>query len=280
MKKVRHILLSGLIALFLASTLLAVNIFQVLTLIIYPFSRSAFFYANRIFADKWWGLCVWVVNRVHQVPIRFSGDELDKDGNGIIISNHQSMADILVIFDLAVRQKRVGDLKWFIKDAIKWFPGVGWGLLFLNSVFVKRDWNRDANRISKAFHGLISSKMPFYMVLFPEGTRIKPSKLAESVKFTNKAGLLPMNHVLFPRTKGFVATIKGLRQDISAVYDVTIRYNGDTPTLWQWFTSDPGLVEVFVKKYPKNFLPDEPKALSEWLIQVYREKDARLGEVN
>lgn len=276
MKKFKHIFLSGLIAIFLGSTLLIGNAFQLLTLVIYPVSKALFFHANRQIANEWWGLCVWIAGKIHKNPVRFSGDELNKDENGLIIVNHQSMADIPVLFELVARPKRLGDLKWFIKDIIKWFPGVGWGLMFLNSVFVKRDWKKDVNRISKAFQGLVHNKIPFYLVLFPEGTRLRPSKIIESARFANKHNLPVMSKVLLPRTKGFLATIEGLRNHINAVYDVTIMYEKNKPTLWQWFTHDPGPVHVFVKRYAMDDLPNDPEGLSVWLIQRYQEKDELL----
>ena len=277
MRSIRDIFTDIAIGFVLILTLILGNIAQIMTLIIYPFSRRAFFRTNRELANAWWGLCVRIAGNMRKTPIVFHGDELDMLGNGIIITNHQSMTDILVIFELAYRQKRLGDLKWFVKQSVKWVPGVGWGMQFLNCIFVKRDWKRDENRIAKAFYRLVKSKIPFYMVIFPEGTRIKPAKVAESVRFSEEHGLPVMNKVLFPRTKGFIATVKGLRQQIDAIYDVTILYNDHVPGLWQWFRGDTGLINVFVKRYAKDDLPDDPDSLSDWLIQRYMEKDELLS---
>ena len=59
------------------------------------------------------------------------------------------------------------------------------------------------------------------------------SKHDAAVKFAKAKGLPEPKHVLIPRTKGFVATVQGLRDDLlDAVYDVTIWYpNKKFPTL-------------------------------------------------
>ena len=39
-------------------TLLPINLFQLLSLVVLPFSQTAFRAINRWCADTWWGLCV------------------------------------------------------------------------------------------------------------------------------------------------------------------------------------------------------------------------------
>ena len=61
------------------------------------------------------------------------------------------MADITFLMDFAYRKGRLGDMKWMVKDIIKYVPGVGWGMLFLDCIFVKRDWTTDKESIRKTF---------------------------------------------------------------------------------------------------------------------------------
>lgn len=51
----------------------------------------------------------------------------------------------------AAAECELGDMKWMVKDIIKYVPGVGWGMLFLDCIFVKRDWTTDKESIRKTF---------------------------------------------------------------------------------------------------------------------------------
>ena len=76
-----------------------------------------------------------------------SGDELPQTENAVVIANHQSMTDVQALFLLARKAGRLGDLKWFVKNSLKYVPGIGWGMVFLDCLFVKRDWTADRRRI-------------------------------------------------------------------------------------------------------------------------------------
>jgi len=180
------------------------------------------------------------------------------------------------MFTFARSKKSLGDLKWFVKDVLKYVPGVGWGMLFLDCLFIKRDWTEDRGYIHKVFEKILKYRVPLWLMLFSEGTRIRPAKVVKSQQFASERGFQPLNHVLFPRTKGFVATVQTLRGHLDAVYDVTIGYVDGVPTLWQWIKGYVKKVNVHVRRFSIKELPEEGEALASWLIDLYREKDARL----
>jgi 1-acyl-sn-glycerol-3-phosphate acyltransferase len=72
--------------------------------------------------------------------ILFYGDKIPLHQTAIVICNHRSVLDWLVIFCLARRKGRLGCAKFFVKDSVKWIPGVGCGLYLVNYVFLKRNW--------------------------------------------------------------------------------------------------------------------------------------------
>lgn len=61
--------------------------------------------------------------------------------------------------------------------------------------------------------------------MFAEGTRFTPSKHAASVEFAQKSGLPPLQHLLVPRTKGFLLTLQQLRGKFPAIYCATLAFN-------------------------------------------------------
>ncbi|MBI5528465.1 MAG: acyltransferase [Deltaproteobacteria bacterium] len=258
---------------FLFSTLLMFNAAQTLSLLLRPFSRRAFRAFNRWGANTWWGWCDILAEKAYGIRVELTGDELPEAENAVVIVNHQQMTDITVIFRVARRKRRLGDLKWFVKDIIKYFPGVGWGMLFLDCIFIKRDWLRDEGKIRRTFSRILDHKVPAWIMSFVEGTRLKPSKLAQSQKYAAGHGLPVLRHLMTPRTKGFAATVQALRGHATAVYDFTIGYVGGVPTLLQWAKGYARLVHVHARRFPIDDLPANGDELAAWLHARFEEKD-------
>ena len=261
---------------FLFSTLLACNVIQTASIVIKLFSQTAFRRVNRWIANLWWGWCALIAEKVYCTKFIMSGDDVPVRENAIVVLNHQAMADITVMLSFARSKKRLGDLKWFVKDVFKYVPGVGWGMLFLDCLFVKRNWMDDRDHIHRVFDKIIKYRIPFWLMVFGEGTRVSPSKIVLSQQYAGERGFTPLQHVLFPRTKGFVATVQALNGHVQAVYDVTIGYVGGVPTLWQWIKGYVRRVNVHVRRFLIDDLPEERDAISAWLVRLYEEKDALL----
>lgn len=67
---------------------------------------------------------------------------------------------------------------------------------------------------------------------------MSPKKKSESQDFAKKRDLPVLDHVLLPRSKGFVAAVSELRDShVKHVYDLTLVYGGpngvqDAPRFW------------------------------------------------
>ena len=120
-----------------------------------PFAPNAFRRFNRGAADLWWGWCVSISKTLHGVNLVITGDEVPAQENAVVVCNHQDMADITFLMVYARTKGRLGDMKYLVKDALKYVPGVGWGMLFLDCVFVKRDWAKDQKTIRRTFACLL-----------------------------------------------------------------------------------------------------------------------------
>ncbi|MEZ4741747.1 MAG: lysophospholipid acyltransferase family protein [Bdellovibrionota bacterium] len=262
--------------LLLSITILFINALQMVSLIILPFSLKIFTRVNRAFANFWWGGIVFMMERVYRIKFIFTGDTLPAGENVILFANHQGMIDIPVIMPIAWRKSRLGDLKFFVKDILKYVPGPGWGMLFLGCLFVKRDWYSDKDHIGRIFSRFISGNVPIWLVSFLEGTRITAKKQRSSQQFAKERGFKPLKHVMVPRTKGAVGSVIGLREHVSAVYDVTIAYPKGIPTLWQLMKVLPKEFHVNIRRFPVETLPFEQDALTTWFLKRYEAKDELL----
>ena len=253
------------------------NVLQMLSLILVPLSRPLVRKINREIADQWWGACDLWGEHWWKIDIVIVGDTIPMRENALVLANHRTMADITTLFRLARHKGRLGDMKWFVKDIMKYVPGVGWGMYFLDCIFLKRDWGRDRADLERTFGMFKRDDIDMWAVSFPEGTRQRPKKLKESQEFAAERGLQRLDHVLLPRTKGFVATVQGLGDHLDAVYDTTIGYEDGVPSLWQWAKGHVRKVHLHVRRYPISDLPQDKEDLANWLYARYQEKDALLA---
>lgn len=281
MRKLMRALLCIFFLPLLGLFLLLINIIQTFSLVLLPFSGSAFRALNRFVARTWFDSLAFTLQKILRVCFLVSGDSLPKGENVFLISNHQSMADIPTLLSVAGPSGRTGDLKWFVKDVLKWVPGVGWGMLFLDCIFVKRNWNADKEHVQATFARLRENKTPFWVVSFVEGTRLTPAKLRRSESNEIKAGVPVMRNVMSPRTKGFDATLEGLGPLNQAVYDITIAYEnhpqGQAPGLMALFFSVEK-VHIHARRYPAHQLPQNSADRATWIQERFREKDRRLDQ--
>jgi 1-acyl-sn-glycerol-3-phosphate acyltransferase len=257
-------------------TVLLYNATQLLSLLVLPLSRRAFRGINRRGATWWWGWSCGLARLIHGTRLELSGDPLPAAENALVVSNHQTGADITFLAMLAHGKQRAGDLKWFVKHSLKYVPGIGWGMLFLDNLFVKRNWARDQRSIERTFGRLTANRVPVWLVLFAEGTRITADKLRRSQRIMERKGLAPTAEVLYPHTRGFVAAVGGLGNHVAAVYDVTVGYGGGVPSLWHYLLGYATEAHLHVRRFPIAELPTGAAELSGWLLDRFAEKDRLL----
>lgn len=100
-----------------------------------------------------------------------------------------------------------------------------------------------------------------------------------------------MQHTLYPRKHGFIATVNALRttKHVRAVYDTTIAYARGrdfmkAPSFWDTFTV-PNFTKagyrfyVHVDRHPISELPKTEEELGKWLEDRWVVKGARLEEL-
>lgn len=257
-------------------SLFCFNIIQCLSFVFFPISRWLVWKINRECANAWWGFLTFWAEKWLKVRVEFSGDEIPYGENVLLVANHQQMPDIPILMTLAIRKGRLGDMKWYVKDSLKYVPGIGWGMYFLGCVFLKRNWYADYENIQKTFARLRNLGVPFWLVSFVEGTRIKPSKLKKAQDYARTKGYPIPLHTLIPKRKGFATAIQGLGDKLDAVYDATIFYNEGIASLSQFGRGLTKSVKLNIRRYPVSTLPKDEEALAEWLRLRYHEKDEML----
>lgn len=213
-----------------------------------------------------------IIEYVARFKVVISGDKLPFDENALLISNHVCAMDPFFQFCIAARRHRIGNVKFFAKEVnhcfskpqdfefielminqdIKMYFPWGPAMALVENIFIGRRWVDDDAKIASAFACLYGHPtVPVWLVSFLEGSRLTPKRLLESKSFAKEVtiitvsgvrpgeltvsqnGLPELEHCLYPRVKGFEATIRGAGDLLDAVYDVTLAYNGVPPTVYE-----------------------------------------------
>ena len=116
---------------------------------------------------SYFGGVIWSRLNGYLTPmfVKVTGKEhIDKRKSYVIISNHQSIYDIFLIYGwLGI------DIKWVMKKELAKIPGVGFGSKKVGHIFLDRSNSRVAlESLNEAKRKLVNGTS---VVIFPEGTR-------------------------------------------------------------------------------------------------------------
>lgn len=178
-----------------------------------------------------------------------------------------------------------GDVKFLAKRSLLVFPVYGFAGWILDVViFIKRQSDSAAQRMTRVFSSLTDprrKKAPYWLINYLEGTRFTHEKLKAAHDFAKKRDLRVLDHVLQPRTKGFISTVHALRGSAKAVYDVTIGYQESDekemqPTFKQMYFTPPiskRVIHVHQRRIPLDQVPQDDEELKKWVYRLYEQKD-------
>ncbi|NVO10230.1 MAG: 1-acyl-sn-glycerol-3-phosphate acyltransferase [Bacteroidales bacterium] len=124
-------------------------------------------------AGSYIGGVIWSRVNAFLTPmfVKVSGKEnINPKQSYVIVSNHQSVYDIFLIYGwLGI------DIKWIMKKELRKVPGVGFGSEKVGHIFIDRSNSIKAlESINEAKRKLVNGTS---VVIFPEGTRSKTGEL-------------------------------------------------------------------------------------------------------
>lgn len=244
------------------------------------------------YCNRWldWIASRWMdLNSAHQnfltgTAIEVEGDlNLRRDEWYMMISNHQSWVDILVL--LRVFNGRIPYVKFFLKKSLIWVPflGVAWWALdfpFMRR-YTKEEIARDPSLKGRDIEETRQAcekyrHNPVTIINFLEGTRFTPAKY--------KAQASPYMHLLIPRAGGIAFTLSAMNGQLHSLLDVTIYYPNGIPTYWDYASGKVKRVHIHLRQrpIPAELLGDYTNDLAfrqrfqHWVNQLWMEKDLLL----
>jgi 1-acyl-sn-glycerol-3-phosphate acyltransferase len=175
-------------------------------------------------AESWIGVNNALFDGFTRIRWQVEGSAgLRRDGNYLVLCNHQSWVDIPVL--QKVFNRRIPFLRFFLKQQLIWVPLLGPAWWALDFPFMKR-----YSRETLAKHPELQGKdmqatrracekfrhVPVSVMNFAEGTRFTPAK--------HGAQASPYRFLLRPKAGGLAFVLDAMGDALHAMLDVTIIY--------------------------------------------------------
>ena len=232
----------------------------------------------------------WIsLNNLNQAVIgrsqvtRFDDTQLSNYAWYMLIANHQSWVDILVL--QRVFNRKVPFLKFFLKQELIWVPFIGLTWWALDFPFMKRYSKsllekrpelkgKDIEVTRKACEKYQFS--PVTVMNFLEGTRFTSAK--------NETQNKPFDHLLAPKAGGLAFALSVMGEQLDNLLDVTLVYPDGTPSFWDYLGGKVPNVKVHVRVLPidesrvGDYLEDEAfrNDFQLWVNELWQQKDQQI----
>lgn len=218
--------------------------------------------------------------------VQFTGfgvDQLSQDQPFIMVINHRSHVDIMIIF--AFFYDRIPNVKFFLKRSLMYVPFLGQACYLLNYIFVQKIStdsvrknpklvHQQREKIKKQCQELTSA--PVTLAVFAEGTRFSEDKKArqKTLRFEN---------LLSPQPAGLALAIEACAQSVDQLLDVTLVYDVGFVSVWLLLSGQVSTIEVHLESHSLaemqlvgDYVKDRQfrKRFTDWVRYLWQRKDA------
>ena len=239
-------------------------------------------------AESWIGVNSALFDLFTRTRWRIEGLEgLKRDGNYLVLCNHQSWVDIPVL--QKVFNRRIPFLRFFLKSQLIWVPLLGPAWWALDFPFMKRH-----SREELARHPELAGKdrettrracekfrhMPVSVMNFVEGTRFTRAK--------HDAQGAPYAHLLRPKAGGVAFVLDAMGEGLHAIVDVTIVYAQGAGSMMDLIAGRLRDIRVHIRQrvidpalrgdYENDAAFRE--RFQAWVNALWAEKDAEVGRLS
>jgi len=239
-------------------------------------------------AESWIGFNNGLWDRFTHTRVDYREDAaLQGDGHYLVLANHQSWVDILVL--QKVFNRRIPFMRFFLKRQLIWVPLLGLAWWALDFPFMGRYTPRQiARRPELAGRDIEATRracekfraIPVSIMNFVEGTRFTAAKHASQGA--------PYRRLLKPKSGGVAFVLDAMGDGLHAIVDVTIVYPGGSPSLLDLLADRIPEVRVQVRQraIPAEILSGDYQhdrafraCFQQWMNGLWAEKDADIARL-
>jgi 1-acyl-sn-glycerol-3-phosphate acyltransferase len=253
----------------------------------FDITQKIFSYLVDLMASNWVGVNSFNQKLLTKTNLVVTGlDELNKKDWYLVLANHQSWVDILVL--QRALNGQVPFLKFFLKKELIYVPLLGLAWWALDFPFMKR-YSQSFLRKNPHLRGkdLATTRKacakfkykPVSVMSFIEGTRFSQAKHEQQKS--------PFKHLLKPKAGGISFVLDAMGEHLTTIIDVTIYYPDGIPSFSDLLCGRVKDVHVEIHKlnikeeFGEDFFNDKTNkiAFKKWLTQFWHDKDARLSNM-
>lgn len=211
---------------------------------------------------------------------------IEPNGWYLVVSNHQSWVDILVLQNIFNR--KIPFLKFFLKQELIWVPLMGVAWWALDFPFMKR-YSKEylAKHPQHKGKDLAATKAacakfrstPVSVMNFVEGTRFSAAK--------QKRQNSPFSHLLRPKAGGIAYVLSAMGDHLQSIVDVTICYPEGPQSFWGLLCGRVRTIRIDIRLRPitdeilGDYFEDSDfrETFCLWLNEIWEQKDLRLAQM-
>lgn len=240
-----------------------------------------------LLANGWVHINTFNMWLMQDFDLKITGTEnLSKEMWYLVISNHQSWVDILIL-QRALNGK-IPFLKFFLKKELIWIPFMGLAWWAMDFPFMKR-YSKEYLRKNPHLKGQdieVTRKacekyktLPVSIVNFVEGTRFTPTK--------HNRQNSPFTHLLKPKAGGIAFVLGSMGELMTGIVNVTIVYPKGAKNFIDYLCGKIDAVSVHVElmevtddiigSYEND--PQFRTHFQSWVNGIWEEKDRRIEEM-
>lgn len=204
----------------------------------------------------------------------------------MVISNHQSWVDILVL--QRVLNGKIPFLKFFLKKELIWVPFLGlawWALDFpfmkrYSKKFLQKNPHMRGKDIETTKKACAKFKhKPVSVMNFVEGTRFTQEKHSKQAS--------TFSNLLKPKAGGIAFALDAMDGQLDTLVNVTIYYPQGIPTFWQFISGQVDQIQVSIstQNINENYIGDYSNDkdfqanFQQWINELWVNKDQTLDEL-
>lgn len=239
-------------------------------------------------ASGWIACNSWGLQTFHRFSVEVNGMQgLERGRSYLVLSNHQSWVDIVVL--QKVFNRRIPQLKFFLKKQLMWVPLLGFAWWALDFPFMRR---YTAKQIEK--NPSLKGKDLERTRRFCEKYKRNPVSILNFVEGTRKrakrrgAQASPFHHLLRPKAGGVALVMHAMSQHLHRILNVTIVYPDGVKGLAGLLAGEVKRVRVEVESVSiqhdliGDYANDADFRLrfQTWINEVWARKDKLLDEMH
>ena len=239
-------------------------------------------------AENWIAVNSAMIDRFTSARFDVDGASgLQRDGHYLVLANHQSWVDILVL--QKVFNRRIPFMRFFLKRQLFWVPLLGLAWWALDYPFMGRYSKKQiAKNPELARRDIDATRracdkfraIPVSIMNFVEGTRFTQAK--------HDAQGSPYRYLLKPKSGGVAFVLDAMGQGLHSIVDVTIAYPTGTPSLLDLLADRIPEIRVHVRQreIPAEILRGDYQndrafrvQFQQWMNALWQDKDADIARM-